>query len=412
MKKNTKIIAIILVALEIISIYFMYKSSINKEIKLDNVKIKEDVDYNRFAIYLDGEKYTEESFPTESLLDLEKTKCMNEKGDIIENPKITYTSNSLTIVNTETTYCTLYFNKCKGAVGTVLDGKSDVTNCPVGGMYRYQGTDNVNNWICFGTTDKEECKSESGLDKYMYRIIGVTPEGELALIKETSVKEDDTITFQWNDKYLTSDCGDDGSKCTWTDSAIFKRLNGISNGNIKGYNGNTNIFINNSYYDYLNEESVWLDIITEHEWKYGDTTSEAEYNGNQMYLIENKFTTNTKGKIGLMYIHDYLLAYPNGNPENMKIAKTSWIHFKKDNLNSNNYEWFITRTGINNDNLEARGAYADGQIPVYADDTLNHSSFGVRPVFYLKNDTTFRSGAGSKEDPYIIKMPEPAIVTQ
>ncbi len=399
MKKNTKVIVIILVALEIISIYFMYKSSHNKEMKLDNVKLKEDVDYNRFAIYLDGEKYTEESFPTESLLDLEKTKCMNEKGDIIENPKITYTSNSLTIVNTETTYCTLYFNRCTGPTNTVLKGKSDITKCPVGGMYRYQGTDNVNNWICFGTTDKEECTSETGIGKYMYRIIGVTPEGELALIKETGV-----TGFKWNDKYTTEDCESDGSKCVWPLSKIYNSLNGLCNLNNEHCQEETNIFIGNSYYEYLNEGSIWLNKITNHEWKYGATNgNNGNYDGDSIYIIESQFPNVIPAKIGLQYLHDFYYAYPGGKPKSHDIAKTSWIHLSKDEISGIIDEWLISQSGANSNTISS---WAITRYDISNSDLFY--SNGVRPVFYLKNDTTFRSGDGSKEDPYIISGMRPS----
>ena len=96
MKKSIKVLLIILVVIEIISTYFMYKSSHNKNVILDKVELKDLIDRSSFAVYLDGEEYTEETFPVRSILDMTKTQCMNEKGDKIVNPEITYKNGTKT----------------------------------------------------------------------------------------------------------------------------------------------------------------------------------------------------------------------------------------------------------------------------------------------------------------------------
>ncbi len=229
--------------------------------------------------------------------------------------------------------------ECIISKGSAIGKVENITSSVTGEMYRYQGTDNVNNWICFGTTDKEECTSETGIDKYMYRIIGVTPEGELALIKATKVKENYTSQFKWNDKYKPTEeeCGEDGSLCTWANSKLYNRINGLckkDNPDCKGSYDQTNIFIGNSYYEYLNNNSEWLNKIDEtHKWKYGDTNKDnGDYNGDEIYAIENEFPNTVEAKIGLQYLHDYYYAYPGGNPKNSNASKNSWIYPSKNGI--------------------------------------------------------------------------------
>ncbi len=404
-----KIIIGVLVIIEIFSLYMMYQSNENKNLNEVNIKDNK-INKNTFAIYWDEKgtgtytEYTKETWPGDGyMINFEKTECMSERGDKLNTNILDFMvgNNNLTITSKNTAYCKIYFSKCNGAIGTVLEDKNQVTNCPVGGMYRYQETDEVNNWICFGTTDKEECTSESGIDKYMYRIIGVTPEGELALIKETGVQENNIRIFQWNDKYNNTEeeCGKDGSLCTWPDSTLFKRLNGFGGTEIGTY-GDSNIFIGNSYYEYLNNDSKWLSKISNHTWKYGDTIDNGNYNGDNAYAIVNKFSNIIQAQIGLLYIHDYYYAYPGGNPGNKDIAKTSWIHITKDG-NILSREWLINRKFYSSQ-VSAYGVYIDGEINHV--DVSNYSYFytGVRPVFYLNSNIKISNTEGSKDDPFII----------
>ncbi len=200
------------------------------------------------------------------------------------------------------------------------DEKDTLTDDLVGDMYRYQGTDNVNNYICFGTED--DCsKSEDLINKYMYRIIGITEDGSLKLIKESEIN---TI------RYPTYD---------YKDSPLRNELNGSA-------------FLTNT--NYMTAE--WADGINTHKWLYGQAgvvSGTDLYNGNYMYEIESgqkevtfnskfdtsngKFETTTKAwdesvddKAGMLYVHDYLYAYPGENPETAEKASTSWIAPKKN----------------------------------------------------------------------------------
>ena len=215
-----------------------------------------------------------------------EAKCIDNNGALVENA-ITFESISKTVIleTDKTVMCTLYFDESilvKLKENEKLLNKDNLSSDLQGGMHRYQGTDDVTNWICFGTTDN--CgTSDTLIDKYMYRIIGITPNGELYLLKETFLKEGETTGFAWNTKYNISDCL--GYACERPNGDLFKRLNGTSNGKTIGNIGDTNIFINSGQYEYMQEGSKWYNLIENHNWMYGDTL-ETFYIGNEMYAIE------------------------------------------------------------------------------------------------------------------------------
>ncbi len=326
-----------------------------------------------------------------------------------------------------------------------------------GGMYRYQGTYDVPNWILFGTREKcekdeeEKCTNsklnnmryDEYVDKYMYRIIGITEEGQMYLLKETFLKEGETTnTFEWNYTTYISDCL--GDTCEWPNSDIYKILNGTAS------NGNP-IFVNSTQYEYLKsgdengtsdgKGSEWYQLIADHNWMYGDTNEEDNvYNGDTMYAIETgntptkrwwpdeeqgqetcssdnqctekpyTWSKSTKAtKIGLMYMHDIDYAYydgnnPNtrGNPESWTDITNSWIHFQKDGYNtSNSDEWLITRFGVYSTSREFVCARTMDDNGGLTEGSLNNFS-GARPVFYLTSDVSIDSGDGTKANPYIL----------
>ena len=364
-----------------------------------------------------------------------------------EDPQNYLSGKKLNIdISTSDLKCNVYIEHPTIAKLRTKDSQEYLSEDLQGGMYRYQAppTDaneaaQMTNWICFGTTENcgtDETDSDNngvpdGIDKYMYRIIGITEEGQMYLLKETFLKEGEITGFAWNKTYLLQDCL--GDKCEWPNTDIYKRINGISNGEQKGYNGNTNIFVNSSEYEYMTKDGDWYNLIADHNWMYGDT-NEYIYNGDAMYGIEtgkvstkriwpdeehgqttcsddslctekpytwSKRTDATK--IGLMYMHDIDYAYTDGNPGNKDNIKISWIHFQKDGYNtSKDYEWLIPRFGV----------YIGRNSPITAWDTSDGGylggsntlriSAGVRPVFYLSSEAKIKDGDGTKENPYIL----------
>ncbi len=317
-----------------------------------------------------------------------------------------------------------------------------------GGMYRYQGTDNVPNWILFGTREKcekdEEDKCTNSklnnmtydeyVDKYMYRIIGITEEGEMYLLKETFLKEGTTNKFAWHNTSDISDCL--GDKCEWPNVDLYKRLNGtVSNGNP--------IFVDNSYYEYMAQGTEWYQLIADHNWMYGDTYV-SRYNGDAMYAIETGKTPTKRDwpdeeqgqetcssdnqctskdytwsnsaknvKIGLMYMHDIDYAYADcssgecierGNPGGSTNVANSWIHFKKDGYNtSQDIEWLITRFGVESGRLGRVDARSVSDSGILDTRTALAGARGSRPVFYLSSAAEIADGDGTKDSPFILE---------
>ncbi len=389
----------LLLLLEIVSLTLMYKSSHNKEVVLDEVSLRDFLKSDMISIMTDetGDgiytEYTSSStFPSSYTYNASKSQCINEKGNVVKDV-LTFDGTKAILTSNEGMHCTLYFDKCGGPKGTVLDGKTGITKCEVGGMYRYQGTDNVNNYICFGTSNKSTCTSSTGKSKYLYRIIGVTSDGQLKLILA-----DKFSSVSWG--YPNGECNTNSSKCDWNGSYLFNSLNGKDN----KYGGS---FMNNSNYSYLNNDQ-WKKLIdTNHSWKYGvisDDSKVKTYNGIDVYNIESQFNNTVTAAIGAPYIHDFLLSYPEGNPGNSTNVSKSWMMRDLSNLVSSYGYWSMTKK-------ENKTTPSTTQIAAYAY-VIGGSGIGSdftdpdvysRPVFYLKSDTVLKSGStGSMSDPYLI----------
>ncbi len=335
----------------------------------------------------------------------------------------------------------------------------DLSTTIQGDMYRYQAAPasadeaaKMTNWIMFGeecTNDYMNLSEENKIDKYMYRIIGITDSGEMKLIKETFIKEGSTSGFSWNDRYSVDSTSTyycpDGKCPDWPDSELFKRLNGTSNGTLRG-NGQTldiewtDIFVDSEKYDYLRSgdgknggtsASSWYNLISDHQWLYGDTNDTSalsKCNGDAMYAIESgaidttyyvgtsenitEETYNWKdnpiltAKIGLMYWYDYYYSYYDGADENTRgnagaysKLTNAWLHFRRDGYNtSTSNEWLMSRGGVSSTSNTRVGAF-----DVYYNGAWNGSilsnAYGVRPVFYLSSAAKIL-GDGTKNSPY------------
>ena len=251
-------------------------------------------------------------------------------------------------------------------------GFSLLTNTPtglsselVGGLYRYQGVQDVNNtvdnYICFGTTNKSDCVSDT--DKYMYRIIGINTSGQMKLIKKEALN----TAYAWNST----------SGANWPQSDLYAGLNG-------------SYFLTNTTYI---SDSTWSNRIAMVNWLYGRVN-----NGNvlasEVYNIESNLSDSVNAKIGLMYLHDYYYGLPGGNNCNSSAStcRKSWIYISNnDNNPPYNQEWFC----VNNWRI-----FNDGQA---RDSTSNSAELMVRPVFFLRASERIASGSGTITDPYILE---------
>ena len=455
-----------------------------------------------FAVMVSNEsgdgyiEYTNEdgTWPSEEEgYEFKEAKCIDNDGQLVNNA-VTFESGKVTLKTNKTIYCTLYFDESAKTTIQLLrknDPQNKLSSETVGGMYRYQGknTDTINNYICFGTDNKEECTNEStGYDKYMYRIIGITEDGQLYLIKMKGVEGSEN-TYRWGENDVT-----------WPNNDVYKRLNGTS------ANGNP-IFINNTRYNYMVEGNPWYNKIENHNWMYGTVSSisnttlngkavyGASNNGLILYDIETgakateytidhdsydgpcnpinvsmKWSGDVTAKIGLMYLHDYYLAYDNSKNWYSDYDTSNWIHFVNNkNTTGSSGEWLLSDFGYqdgaphtgcwglpgqecrccgSSSGCEIAGEISIGLAPntqknrTFAlaevnnvDSHINDSkvlaavtipyylqswyvassgqvavssgrSYGLRPTFYLSSTVTIKNGQGTINDPYIIDIGE------
>ena len=257
---------------------------------------------------------------------------------------------------------------------------ANLSSSLVGGMYRFQGSASAvtNNYICFGTSSKSTCTGSP--DYWMYRIIGVTSDGQIKVIKKTPLGGGGGNTYAWHNS--------SSSYVAWSSSLLYSTLNGSS-------------FLTNTTY----LPSGWSDKIASATWYFRDDnkaygSTYMAYTGADMYTYETSDNSLT-AKIGLMSLHDYYLAPGNGISCNTSGSCTSsWIQFTQ---NSSSYatssEWSMARRGnINNVwyaiRISSNGYATDSSSPVI-------TQYIVRPVFYISSSVNI-TGTGTISDPYII----------
>ncbi len=300
------------------------------------------------------------------------------------------------------------------------------------GMYRFQGQqeDGIENYICFGTSDSNECTSNP--NKYMYRIIGIEENGRIKVIKKEALEDAE----QW--------WTDNDTPTYWNESLAFKNINGekflnkeelvpkgweekIDNNNwLFGSmsTANTNFGANQSGVNLYKTESgqkaaAWNEKSEKDEvYKGTKATSfvatKGDYIGREFYYItpvekwtETSFPHEVNAKISLMYLSDYYLAVSNETNcqyDSHKYEKcvTSWINLLQNDTNppANGNELTMTNYGFQLEYalLHASNISNDG----YSNITYFSTPNDVRPVFYLKANNILKEGLGTQENPFIL----------
>ena len=273
-----------------------------------------------------------------------------------------------------------------------------------GDGYRYVGSGAYNsattpdNFICFGTSDKTECKNNEA--KYMYRIIGVFPDNNgNQHLKLISLKQLSS-TYAWNDTDADVD---------WGSSTLFTSLNG-------------SYFLTNTTYDYL-QNNTWLNKIEDWTWSAVNTKTYSDsgpnyYTGlspSQIYLHEMNRSSKTSSigewstptaKIGLMYASDHTLslgssslAIAGSTSSNASTLKTGWMHQSNNDTTSSIHEWTLLRVGDYGGRFFAWGVASNGFVGGGGVIDTN----GARPVFYLTSDARINGGNGEYTNPYILE---------
>ena len=409
--KHYKLVIALLIVMEIFFVFLSIKSFNNKN--LDKYIVGDNNKTNKMlAIMLEDENgdykpYNSETFPEfPYIFNSELSQCMDIKGNTIENA-ISYDedTNLANVIVTKTSQCYFYFSRPK-EIGTFLTnkliGSGELWQSGLeGDGYRYVGSGSYdsattpNNFICFGTIDKTECKNNEA--KYLYRIIGVFEgsDGKQHL-KLISLKQL-SLTYEWH-----SYNGD----VDWVDSDMYTGLNG-------------SYFLTNSTYDYL-QNNTWLNKIEDWTWSAVNTltdVSSADYGyyltPSEIYLHEmnrssitsigGEWTTPT-AKIGLMYASDYTLSLgssalslTDGTFDNASTLLTGWMHQSNNDTTASEYEWTLSRD-------DGGGYYLAWRVSSEGDVDKSgvDYAYAVRPVFYLSSDVVYNSGSGTYSDPYTI----------
>ncbi len=243
-------------------------------------------------------------------------------------------------------------------------------------LLRYVGTKadvdngNLNNFICFGTNNKDICLGDK--QTYMYRIIGITTDNvntdlELKSYQMKIIKATPTVDkVKWS-----SSSGSVDWDSASTSIRVF--LNDTFLKTIKGIVGTHN----------------WSDLITIQKWYKGDNFS--DYNS---AVITTGKTNGKEGyPIGLIHMVELVMSSSDGYP-----YSNSWLHLrngiKENNNNDSLEEWIMT-----NDDRTCWSTYSFG-----GDGTIGLSpniEYPVRPVFFLTRDISI-SGGGTETNPFII----------
>ena len=284
--------------------------------------------------------------------------------------------------------------------------------------YRYIGAE-VNNYIWFNDD--------------MYRIIGVFDDNSHGVEGEYLVK-----LIQANVSY-------DYSWGIYNSSATSGTYSNYANdwtGNTTGIKANANVLLNEYFYNKTNTSSTygacgnWTYYSTNTNYRTNDCSDIVGYGidsslqsyiqdvtwylmgyiGNgyskqNFYLCERgqstdttncmsgnsgAYAASTTGKIGLMYVSDYM--YASGYYADTDTTTGSSYYYGNKNWLYKGYEWTITP-----DTDNASSAF---YVPTtgYVSTSPSYSAYGVRPTFYLKSNVSINGGEGTFDNPYTLSV--------
>lgn len=270
---------------------------------------------------------------------------------------------------------------------------SSLTNGAGDNSYRYAGA-NPNNYVCFGS-DVSPCPTDN-----LYRIIGVIDD-KVKLIKADFAS---STLLGKNGDYAYSGTPSSSYKGSLTkiDGYYWNKTSEQNTWSISSLNTtnlNTN-FINNI-------GSTWASKIVTTTWKVGggdfrSFVPKIVYQNEVVNPQAGQYSTTNEteysAKIGLMYVSDYgFAAIPDawtltmGLYNNLTATNNNWIYIGDG-------DWTITPMTTMVDYVNVISS--DGQIVI---GFVGMDSFGARPVFNLDTSIEYVSGAGTQNDPIIIK---------
>ena len=284
--------------------------------------------------------------------------------------------------------------------------------------YRFRGAE-PNNYVLFNND--------------LYRIIGVFDENTHGVKNKYLIK-----LIMANQLYS----GSWGIYNTTNNSGIYKSFANDWTGNTTGVKANTNVILNEFFYNKTNTsltynscgswtyyylganyknfscsdivgygiDSGLRNYIEEVTW-YLNGYNKNSHSKQDIYLCERGLSTDTTncksansgaydastiGKIGLMYASDYLYASSYYSAIN---TTTSIDNYAIKNWLYNGTEWIMS---INPD-YSNKAAIIDLYGQIYFGN-WTFDSCGIRPTFYLRSTIGISDGSGTFDDPYILDI--------
>ena len=174
----------------------------------------------------------------------------------------------------------------------------------------------------------------------------------------------------------------------------------------------------------LIENAVWNTGTTNHNWS---STANRTETATQMYTFERSSntgkicssgtycndtverTTTWIGQVGLMYPSDYGYATSGGSTTNRQACLNKELYnwgsvsdcYQNDWLyNSSIYQWTLTPVPFSSYSSVVFRVIASG----FVNASIANSSYGVRPVVYLKSSVKITGGEGTSISPYTLAL--------
>ncbi len=430
-----------------------------KDTKLYDVKLRNIVDKNMFAMYLEkkqedgtstyvvdeGSTWPEEGYTFNKTM----SGCIDGDGNKIEEEILTYDEeNHIATVDTGiTAYCYLYFDlkvskvlpeyvddttKLSTGDGYLVyhDGKGTYGANEAGdNSYRFAGN-NPNNYVCLDGNNNGDGVCDT---TKLYRVIGWFPkEGDPTKYEMKIIKSEYITADELGGNLSTSKLTQYTIKNDYTPRADVTNAVGFY------WSGESSIIWNNWVSSKLNQTlnkedgnylislSAYTNLIENTKWYIGGNTyNNIIVNQSSMKtaydyeLGANKLTTSSSqcidqsasnvqctdallyqtNKVGLMYATEYGYASAPSN-WGTKLSSYNNQNNRSENwLYNGVYEWTLSRRA--DDAYRALNVHNSGYV--YGSD-VDYSRYGVRPVLVLKSEATIKSGDGSKESPWRINL--------
>ena len=237
-----------------------------------------------------------------------------------------------------------------------------------GGAYHYRG-EKLNNYV--------------RLDHSLWRVVKVTSDNNIALISDSSVG----IATPWDDRYNEA-TGLENGKNIYKLSRIKDYFEDVYK---KVYDEDSNIdddgYVLSGDSIFTNKDKSKLDSYNLCVGKNGINNTEKDNSIECKDVLKNQ-------KIGLLTLSDYL--YASLDEKCTSASSNSCANYNY--LADFDDDWWLA-TGNSADTMSVYYVNKSGFVK-----SINASSLGdVRPVIYLNSRALYKSGTGTKDDPYVLK---------